>query len=276
MYVLRPLDLSEIKTFFDKDARTVIDFFIKKSIFSQPERKPWQNILPVQIPKEHIEQWVVQALWVEWIGAWSYPVDVINRTQKWGADIKMLSASVDDDWNFTAGDSGETSLAQKFQWTWNELDQLFANKEYERIKTEWLEIYVNKLNEVVENEDLVKVYYFILLRGWDKLHIVWMEVILNNIKNVSVDTKRTTLSSVFLKGFINDTLWYLKIYKAKKRLELRLKPKKWLDNWYCLTFELDTMIDNTEIDLLEMIKNKEDLNKYWLEKAQKLFTKKSL
>lgn len=276
MYVLRPLSLAEIKSFFNEDARTVIDFFIKKSIFSQPERKIWQNILPIQIPKEHIEQWVVQALWVEWIGAGSYPVDVINRNDKWGADIKMLSASVDDDWDFTSGDSGETSLAQKFQWTWNELDQLFANNEFERIKTEWLEIYVDKLNEVIENEELEKVYYFILLRWGDKLHIVWMEVILDNIWNVTVDTTRTTSSSVFLKDFIEKSLWYLKIYKAKKRLELRLKPKKWLEQWYCLTFELSSMIDNSEINILDMVKDWIDLNEYWLKRATRLFTKKSV
>lgn len=272
MHVLRPLTLTEIKTFFNTDARTVINFLIKKAILSQPERKPWQNILPVHIPKEHIEQWVVQALWVEWIGAGSYPVDAINRTHKWGADIKMLSASVDSSWNFTPGDSGETSLAQKFQWTWNELDQLFASQEYEKIKTEWLEIYIDKLNEVIEKEGLEKIYYFILIRWWSKLHIIWLEVILEHIWNVSVDTVRTTPSSVFLKGFMNNAFWYLKIYKAKKRLELRLKPKKWFDEGYCLTFDLASMIDTTEVDLLEMVKKGEDLNTYWLEKVSKLFT----
>jgi hypothetical protein len=39
MYVLRPLNIKEIENFFSNDARKVMDYFIKKSIFSQPERR---------------------------------------------------------------------------------------------------------------------------------------------------------------------------------------------------------------------------------------------
>ena len=31
-----------------------------KSIFSQPEKLPGQEDLPIHIPKEHIEQWICQ------------------------------------------------------------------------------------------------------------------------------------------------------------------------------------------------------------------------
>lgn len=271
MYVLRPLSQIELNNIFDHNSIKVINYFIKKSIFSQPERRIGQNILPIQIPKEHIEQRVVQALWVEGIWAGSYPVDVIHREEMRWADIKMLSAEVDINGNLTNKDSWETSLAQKFQWTWNELDQLFANSEYERIKREWLEIYVNKLNDVITIQRLEKIYYFILLRWWDKLHILWMEVLIENISNVNVNVNRTTASSVFLDWFINNTLWYLKIYKAKKRLELRLKPKAWHEWNYCLTFDLSAMVDNWEVNILDMVENWENLNHYWLEKANSIF-----
>ena len=86
--VLTPLTIIELKTFFDDDALAVITYFLKKSIVSQPEKLPKQDDLPIHIPKEHIEQWVVQALGATPIGAGSYPVDVI--TSDWGADVKML------------------------------------------------------------------------------------------------------------------------------------------------------------------------------------------
>ena len=55
--VLTPLTLNELKSFFDKDAIKVINFFLKRSIFSQPELIKGQTSLPIHIPKEHIEQW---------------------------------------------------------------------------------------------------------------------------------------------------------------------------------------------------------------------------
>jgi len=65
----------------------------------------------------------------------------------------MLSAKVKSDWNLTTWDSWETSLAQKFKETWVNLDNYFKNGEYERIKTEWLQIYKNKLEAVIKKQN---------------------------------------------------------------------------------------------------------------------------
>lgn len=271
MTVLRPFSLEELNNIFNTDSLAIIDYFIKKSVFSQPERMEWQNKLPIQIPKEHIEQWFVQALNVKWIWAWSYPVDLINEKEKWWADVKMVSAWIKNDWELTKRASWETSLAQKFVETWNKLDSLFENWEYETIKDQWLEIYQDKLKEVIENENLEKVYYFVLIRWWDKLYIVWMEVILDNLKNTTVDLPRTTDKSVFVDWFLEEKYWYTKIYKSKKRLELRLKPKVWKDENLCLIFNLANYIENWSKNLLDYIENWWSLNKYWIDNAKNLF-----
>ena len=62
MYTLTPIPLNELKNFFDDNSMSILKYFIKKSVFAQPEKKKLQKDLPVQIPKEHIEQWLVQAL----------------------------------------------------------------------------------------------------------------------------------------------------------------------------------------------------------------------
>lgn len=270
-FTLRPLSLEELQEFFNEDAKKIINYFIKKAIFSQPERIDGQLDLPIHIPKEHIEQRVVQALWVEWIWAGSYPVDVLNLQDKRWADVKMLSARVNKDWYMTNADSGETSLAQKFKETWKWLDQLFENQEYERIMTERLQILSNKLNSVIESQNLDHIYYFILLRGWDKLHIVWMEVNLKYLNNVVVDTERTTENSVFISNFMEKKYGYLKIYKAKKRLELRLKPRQRYEDNLCIEFDLSDSLDKEAINLLEKSRQWLDLNKYWLDKAKTIF-----
>ncbi len=60
------------------------------SLFAQPEVYTDKPSLPIQIPKEHLEQWFVQALQVESVGAGSYPIDIL-KPNEWGADVKMLS-----------------------------------------------------------------------------------------------------------------------------------------------------------------------------------------
>ena len=73
--VLTPMSKSELNDFFDDDSLKVIQFFLRKSLISQPEVLPEQKKLPIQIPKEHIEQWIVQALNARPVGSGSYPVD---------------------------------------------------------------------------------------------------------------------------------------------------------------------------------------------------------
>ena len=198
MYVLEPLKQEELHKLFDDDAKNIIEYFIKKSVFSQPEKMVWQKDLPIQIHKEHIEQWITQALWIESKGAWSYAIDLLDSKNNWWADVKMLSAKVDKDWNLTNNDSWETSLAQKFKSTWIWLDNLFIEWKYQIIMEEWF--------------------------------------------------------------------W---IYKAKKRMELRLKPKNWFDKNLTIEFPTELIVD--EINFREFVKNWWNIENYWKTKADTYF-----
>lgn len=268
-FILKPLNLDELKKFFNVNSIKILNYFIKKSIFSQPERRIWQKKLPIQIPKEHIEQWLVQSLGTEGIGAWNYAIDIINEKGKWGADVKMLSAKIDKEWNLKNNDSWETSLAQKFIETGKNLDDLFNTWKFEIIKSEWLWIYKNKLNKVIYKHNLKNIYYFVLLRGGEKLYILWMEVLLKNLENAKVNEKRTSKDSVFIDNFIDGKYWYIKIYKAKKRLELRLKPKNWFDDNLCIEFLLE--LDWEEINFIDYIEEWWDMIDYWKKKVNKIF-----
>lgn len=271
MPVLRPLSVEELQNIFTTEAVEIINYFIKKSIFSQPESKLWQDLLPFQVPKEHIEQWFVQALDAQWIWAWSYPVDIVKSSSRWGADVKMLSAKVDRHWKLRNNDSWETSLAQKFSGTWSILDTLFKEEKFEQIKTEWLDIYKEKLLDVYNEQEIDKIYYFILLRWWNKFYLVWMEVNLSGLADVTID--RSSKSSIYLKNFIPDNYGNTKIYKAKKRLELRLTPKNWEDEERCMVFDFDEKIRlSKKVNLFEMLQNEEDINEHWQEEASKIFS----
>ncbi len=113
MNILRPLPKEELNNFFSEHSLKVFQYFMNTSLFAQPEVYKDKESLPIQIPKEHLEQWFVQALQVQAVGAGSYPIDIL-KPNEWGADVKMLSCGVDKNDMLNNRDSGETSLAQKF------------------------------------------------------------------------------------------------------------------------------------------------------------------
>ncbi|MED3882817.1 hypothetical protein [Priestia megaterium] len=235
-FVLKPLTQLELREIFDDTAVETIEFYLKRSFFAQPELVPGQNPLPIHVPKEHIEQWVVQAIGASPVGAGSYPVDVI-KPGDFGADVKMLSCKVSPLGQLTNGDSGETSLAQKFQEAGNELDQLFASQDYETIVHGWTSILKSKLERVLENDSVSNIYYLFILRAHTKFYLCGLKVDVANLDNICV--LRGTNSSVFIDRFIDSRYGNTKIYKAKKRLELRLKPKYWVENNLVIPFEFD-------------------------------------
>jgi hypothetical protein len=260
-YVLTPLTITELRTFFDDEALSVIKYFLKKSIISQPEKLPSQDDLPIQIPKEHIEQWIVQALGATPLGAGSYPVDVI--TDDWGADVKMLSCKINDDGSLKNGDSGETSLAQKFGdnnfGNGITLDDLFSRKMRHIIWCQWKKILIDKYRKVEEDHAITNIYYFIVLRAGNIFHLCGLKVDLSKLKDTKINDSRSTNDSIWIKEFIDDEFGHIKIYKAKKRLELRLKPKKWIDDNMVISF--DTNFEQISVNIREKV-NKNELEKY--------------
>lgn len=263
--VLRPLNLSELRGIFDDVAIDVIKFFIKKSVFAQPERITGQQSLPIQVPKEHIEQWIVQAIGAIPVGAGNYGVDVV-KPGVFGADVKMLSCKVDSHGNMCNSDSGETSLAQNFKDTGDSLDDLFKKKLYNKIVDGWKDIIKNKLEKVKIEQAIDKIYYFFILRAGTTFRLCGMEVNINELINIK--PSNASASSLFIDNFIDSNYGNVKIYKAKKRMELRLRPKYWVENNMTLDFDLNFSSNNVDIRSL-VINNK--LNEYE-DKLANIFT----
>ncbi len=219
MNILRPLPSKELNKFFSEHSLKVIQYFMNTSLFAQPEVYKDKEILPIQIPKEHLEQWFVQALQVEAVGAGSYPIDIL-KPNEWGADVKMLSCKVDKNNNLTNGDSGETSLAQKFIGTGISLDDMFKNKQYQEIINGWTSIWKDKLVDVKSVKNINKVFYFFFLRGGPKeSYICAFEVDIDNIHTDTItkrDDHENIKESIFLNGVIDAKYGNSKIYKAKK------------------------------------------------------------
>lgn len=239
--VLRPLQLEELREFFDDKAIEILKFQLEKSIMAQPERK--ENISTeeeqeenLQIANTYLEKWCVQALEnVDPVGAGSYPVDLLKK-REWGADIKGVSYKITKAKKVSNVESGEASLGQKFIEAGDNLDELFKNKEFKQIIEAWQNILKEKYDKVIQDKEIDKIYYFIFLKGVVGYYLCGIEVIIDNLKNLCEDSenKRNSDKSIFLKNFIDDKYGSTKIYKSKKRLELRLRPKTWIDDGLCI------------------------------------------
>lgn len=248
--VLRPLSLIELRNIFDDTAIKVLEYFIRKSVFSQPERILGQEHLPIQVPKEHIEQWIVQAIGANPVGAGNYGVDVV-KPGIFGADVKMLSCKVNALGNVTNSDSGETSLAQNFKDTGISLDQLFQKQEYDKIVDGWKDIIKSKLQRVKTEQLVDTIYYIFILRAGTSFRLCGMEVDLDELENIT--HSYASSSSLFIDNFIDSNYGNVKIYKAKKRMELRLRPKYWVDHNMTINFNLN--FNSTEVNIRTLVEN---------------------
>ncbi|MCB5397652.1 hypothetical protein [Intestinibacter bartlettii] len=254
--MLTPLTKNELLQIFDKIALNVLELCMKKLLISQPERLVGQHPLPIQVPKEHIEQWVVQAIGATPVGAGAYPIDVI-KPGEFGADIKMLSCKVNSYGELSDTTSGETSLAQKFTSAGVDLDTAFAQKNYDAITNDWIEILKAKLNRVTREQCVDKLYYIFILRASTKFHLCAAHININNIDMIATNKDKTTSTSIFLNNVIDDHFGNAKIYKSKKRLELRLKPKYWVDNNHVITFDFSEFIPPM-VNLRNLIQQKDN------------------
>ena len=257
--VLNFLNKSEIKTFISSDGKKVINYFTKKAIFAQPELVDGQNPTPVHIPKEHIEQWFVQALGAKPTGAGSYPVDIV-KGKKWAADVKMLSCKVNQDGSFKVADSGETSLGQKFRDVGQGLDQLFANSSYNKITDEFLKIFKTKYKKVKNEKGINVFYYIIILRAGSNFYLSILKLDLDKVERVKCIEDRVSETSIWLKNFIAKDYGSVKIYKSKKRMELRLRPKELFNN--NLLYKLDVEFEPKTKNILSIVNNQEKLKEY--------------
>ena len=270
MFVLKFLTKKEIEEIFDKDSKLVIDYLLKKVLFSQPELLPGEKNGNIQMTKEFLEDWVAQALNWKIIGAGNYPIDVYSKKDKVGADVKFLSSKVDDNGDFINGTSNETSLSQKFKSAGKNLDQLFKRKKKKEILEGWTKILIEKNEIPIKDYNLKYIYYFIFIRGESSINLAVAKVNKELIPNIKIS--KFTDTSVFISGYVDDKYGNVKIYKSKKRIELRCIPKKLEKDNLLIKWNFDENLKYQKpIRLRDIVGNKNKFKKYISQKIKEFF-----
>ena len=107
---------------------------------------------------------------------------------------------------------------------------------------------------------------FSLYKPDNRLLIFLLKINYEKLDNISKE--KISEKSVWIKNFIDPKIGNAKIYKSKKRLELRLKPKEFIKNKSFLNFKIENKV-NTK-NLREIFINKNKKNKYLLKETKKI------
>jgi len=274
--VLEEVKIDDLNKIFDQKSKEVLNYLLQRTVISYPEFLPGQNDTALYLEKKQCEQWIVQALGLKPVGEGSYPIDGINN--KKGFDVSSLALGQSKTGKMNSA-SGEKSLGQKFADenfgnTEDNLDNLFQSGNYEQIITAWKEILKKKWSQAVRDNNLEELYLvnLILYKPEKRLYVMLLKINQENLNQTSKG--KITKESVFLKDFIDSKLGNAKIYKAKKRLELRLKPREFIKNKSYLSFQIEGKVNSR--NLREIFNNKNKRNKYLLKEVKtfkKFFSK---
>ena len=121
--------------------------------------------------------------------------------------------------------SNEKSLIQNFSSSGVDLDTLFKEKRDNEAVKLYMDQYSKKLHDVKEGKKLTDLYILSFVSTYNEVFLTCFKIKLENIKHVSSGgfIKNSSVN-ILVNNFINPRYGNVKLYKSKKRLELRLKP----------------------------------------------------
>ena len=252
--VLKPLSSNDIlRKYFDHETQKAFKLLIRTIIFPQliKEKFTKKNKYKIIYPLEFIEEHLAAIFDAHKIGDGSYPVDIKIKDEF--LDIKVVQAKLKRGSNELANsESGESSLGQKFEnFGRYSLDELFKRKMYSDICTNWKDVLINKYNLVINDYGNMPISYLFVIKCNNYFLISVFNLNKDYVDNVCPNIEKTEMLdknvSLILDNFIDDKYGSSKIYKSKKRLELRLRPKNLLEDGYAL--KVNTNFQKTDIDI---------------------------
>lgn len=95
-------------------------------------------------------------------------------------------------------------------------------------------------------------YYFIFIRGGDSMYLSICEVDTQKLKKLTPG--EITRTSLFVDNFIEGKYGNVKIYKSKKRMELRLFPKIMQDDNLFISWKINDF-KPTLVDLRKLVES---------------------
>jgi len=187
------VNLDVLKLFVSKDILGNKEYFDEQKItytISNPKKAEWLMHKSIKGSKL--------------IGNGNKNLDI--ELDKIGIDVSVLTLN--------RNISNEKSLIQNFT-TGNELDMLFLNNDCE----EAVDIFKDKLKKKYQCISK-EIYYLIFICQKNNIYLTSLKLCCENIDDMMFSTR--TRQNIIINNFIDNKFGQVKLYKSKKRLELRL------------------------------------------------------
>lgn len=176
---------------------------------------------PMYIEDEFSEWWTAKASNGKLISKGHEATDVIT-SQNEGVDAMCVVMNKKQ--------SNEKSLIQNFKESGNDLDYYFNNKD----DVSAIKLYADglkiKLNKLIKTRKLEELYILAFISTKTTVHILCFKYNIDLIDTITSEGFTKIGKSINIGGFINKSIGNVKLYKSKKRIELRLHAA-------CLTHE---------------------------------------
>ncbi len=207
------------------DIPASIDLYILKSCiddYMKPRIQCYKDMnRSLTIEDEFSEYWLSKASSGAVIGKGNVSTDVITSHME-GIDSMCVVMN--------GKTSNEKSLIQNFKEFGNELDSLFIQGNSDTAIKLYMDGLKQKLDNVKQKYNLTELYILAYISMPDSVYICCFKYNIELIDKVSGLGFSTQKQSMYMDGFINPKYGKVSLYKAKKRVELRLDVSCVIDN----------------------------------------------
>lgn len=167
----------------------------------------------IVLDKIMAEWWIAKCIDGIEVGSGNESVDIVNG--KRGFDV--FAITIQDRCTL----SGEKSIIQDFKNAGKQLDMLFEQKKYEEAIGLYVKTLHNKLQRAIRKYELEEIYYIGFI---STKHEVYLACFVINVDKITKDVLKKgshTTTSVYINNFLDNRIGETKLYKSKKRIELR-------------------------------------------------------
>ena len=196
------INIENIKNEVKKYMESRIDFYKKTN------RNPY-------IEDEFAEYWLSEASNGNHIGKGNTAMDIKTYDGD-GIDVMCMIMNKN-------GLSNEKSIIQNFKSSGSKLDMFFANKKDTEAVTLYMNSYIEKMKLAIKNNKLNQLYMIAFISTKKSINMICFKINIDAIINVKSTGFSVKQKNINIDNFINSKYGTVKLYKSKKRVELRIK-----------------------------------------------------
>lgn len=184
----------------------------RKSFYQDTGRAPY-------VEDEFSEYFTAKTTGGAQIGAGSCAMDVKTSASE-GIDAMCVLMN--------KSKSNEKSLIQNFSSSGSNLDLLFKEKKDTEAIALFMTQYMKKLQDVKAEKALTDLYILAFVSTMTEIYLVCFKIAPENIAHVTsmgfVGKEEDDVKNIVIGNFVNPAYGDVRLYKSKKRVELRLLP----------------------------------------------------